>query len=384
MAENCNIMEEKWLRAASFERTAVYSERFAKMKTKIEAKELNGVILVPGANLRYLTGVNSMLMERPFLFFIPKNGEAQLVAPALESGPYLKVPLQIAVHAWNDAQGPSSALERAASRLNMNGKWGLEGRVPFRFVEAIMKHARPQLEDAEQIMEDIREIKEEGEIKPLKRAASILVKAFTEIPSMLKTGMTELELARKITQTIYSNGAESVEDILVQSGSFAADPHHLPVTRKLKRNEGIVVDASCAFSGYHADITRTFIMGKHRELHTVYDNVLTAQESAVRSSMGGATTGSIDEAARGCMRRERLDQYFIHRTGHGLGLEVHESPYIVPGGKDVVQAGMVFTIEPGVYFPGKLGVRIEDDVLASEDGCENLTSALPKEFDWWK
>jgi len=358
--------------------------RLEKVRRHIAETGLDGMILAPGPNLRYVTGVNSLLLERPFLFFVPKDGDPHLVAPTLESGPYIRSPLKMTVHSWDDSEGSSHAFEELTAQLRLDGKWGAEGRVPFRFIQRILQHAHPDLVDAEGILQGIREVKEPVEVQALQRAASTLSKSFLRIPDMLKTGITELKLARKISQDIYSNGAEYVSDVLVQSGEFAADPHHLPSNRKLKRNESIVVDAGCTYSGYHADITRTFIMGKNREFEDLYEHVLASQEAAIEVSRSGASVGSIDNAARSCLKRKDLDQYFIHRTGHGLGLEVHESPYIVPEGKQIVLASMVFTIEPGVYFPGKMGVRIEDDVLATDRGCKVLTRKLPKEFEWWK
>src|SRR3990172_1425361 len=312
-------------------------QRLDKVRAHIASKSLDGVILVPGPNLRYITGVASLLLERPFLMFIPRDGSVHLVAPTLESGPYLRSPLKIVVHKWDDGEGPSHAFENVASQLPLNGRWGLEGRVPFRFVNQIMKHAHP-----------------------------------------------EMELARRISQTIYSCGAEFVEGILVQSGKFAADPHHLPSSRKLKRNESIVIDTACSFLGYHADITRTFIIGKDRKFEDLYGKVLASQRNAIKHSKGGTTVGAFNNAARTYLKEKGLDQYFIHRTGHGLGLEVHEAPYIIPGGNEVIKAGMVFTIEPGVYLPRKMGIRIEDDVLSTDRDCKNLTGTLPKEFEWWK
>ncbi len=361
-----------------------YFGRFQKVRKRIADTGLEGVILVPGPNLRYLTGVNSLLLERPFLLFIPSSGDVHLVAPTLESGPYSRNPIKIVLHSWDDSEGPSHAFEDLVRQIGLSGKWGLEGRTPFGFIYQLQRHARLDLENAEGILQGIREIKEPQEVTFLQRAATILARSFLKIPSMLRAGITELELARKISHTIYSNGAEFVADVLVQSGEFAADPHHLPSTRRLKRNESIVVDTGCTYSGYYADITRTFILGKNSEFENIYRNVLGSQEAAIRSAKGGATVGSIDYAARSYLKRNDLERFFIHRTGHGLGLEVHEAPYIVPEGKEIVLASMVFTIEPGVYLSGKMGVRIEDDLLSTDQGSKILTKILPKEFEWWK
>jgi Xaa-Pro dipeptidase len=361
-----------------------YLHRLGKLRGAVAHNGLDGIILAPGPNLRFYTSVNSMLLERPFLFFIPMDGDPHLVAPTFESGPYLRAPIKILVHAWNDGEGPSKALENAINQLPLNGKWGLEDRMPFGFIHQLLKYARPELEDAETVLQGIRAVKDVEEVKLLGRAAAILSKSFLRIPAMVKAGITELELARKISEEIYSNGAETVDDILVQSGAMAADPHHLPSSKKLRGKESVVVDATCTFQGYFADITRTFAIGKEPSVERLYENVLQAQQAAINASEKGATVGSIDDAARSHLRLNGLDEYFTHRTGHGLGLEVHEAPYIVPNGNEILQTSMVFTVEPGVYMRDKTGVRIEDDVLVTEQGNKVLTKLAPKEFGWWR
>lgn len=365
------------------DKASVYSRRLEKMRKHAEENNLEGIILVPGPNLRYVTGVNSMLLERPFLMFLSRDGGTHLVAPTLESGPYFRAPIKINVHSWDDSEGSSRAFKELVAQIHLKGRWGVEGRVPFGFIHQIQDYAHPDLTDVENVLQSIREVKEPIEITALKRAASTLSKSFLAIPNMLNNGITELELARKISQTTYANGADYVGDVLVQSGEFAADPHHLPSTRKLRRNESIVVDTECACSGYYSDITRTFMMGKDRAFENLYEIVLASQEAAIKLSNNGTTVGSIDSAARSYLKTHGLDQYFIHRTGHGLGLEVHEAPYIVPEGKEMVLPSMVFTIEPGAYIPSKMGIRIEDDILSTDRACKNMTRALPKEFEWW-
>ncbi len=358
--------------------------RLGRLRSRIEQESLDGVILVPGPNLRYYTGVNSLLLERPFLFFVPKNGDAHLVAPTLESGPYRKALIEIVIHGWNDTEGPSRAFESLVRELPINGRWGSEGRVPFRFIDHLLGYAHPELRDAESVLQGIREVKEQEEVRLLVRAASILSRSFLNIPNLIKPGMRELELAREVTGEIYSNGAESVDDVLVQSGRMAADPHHLPSSKKLKRKESIVVDATCTHGGYFADITRTFMIGNDSRFEGIYENVLNAQEAAINRSTIGVSVGSVDHAARSHLQQKGLGDYFTHRTGHGLGLEVHEAPYIVHGGTEILEASMVLTVEPGVYIPEKVGVRIEDDILVTNHGSKLLTRALPKEFGWWR
>jgi Xaa-Pro dipeptidase len=361
-----------------------YRLRLERLRKAAAESGFDGIILVPGPNLRYYTGVNSLLLERPFLFFVTKDGEPHLVAPTLESGPYVRGPIPVVVHSWDDAAGPRSAIEEAVHQIGIRGKWGLEGRAPFQYLSALLKASRPKIENAEPILQNLREQKEPGEIRLLQRAASILSKSFLKIPDMLKPGKTELELSLKLSEEIAQNGAESAQDVLVQSGAMAADGHHLPSSKRIKRRESVVVDASCTFSGYYADITRTFIIGRDPTFENLYEKVLDAQVEAIAASQQGTSVGSIDKAARSRLHEDGLDEYFVHRIGHGLGLEVHEAPYLVPGGSEVLDTSMVFTIEPGVYMQGKTGLRIEDDLAVTEHGRRVLTKSLPKEFGWWR
>lgn len=364
--------------------TELYTLRLERLRKLAIDNSLEGIVLVPGPNLRYYTSVSSFLLERPFLFFLGKEGPPHLVAPTLESGPYLRGPVHVIVHSWDDGAGPSKAIEETIQQLGIHGKWGLEGRVPYQYIDALFKSSQPQLENAEPILQGIRARKETVEVDLLQRSASILSKSLMKIPAMLKPGMKEIELARKITERISLNGAESVEDVLVQSGAMAADGHHKASAKKMRRNESIVVDASCTFAGYFADITRTFIIGRDRDFENMYQNVLDAQTSAIQASKPNVTVGSIDYAARNRLQQNGLGKYFVHRTGHGLGLEVHEAPYIVPNGKQMVEASMVFTVEPGVYMQGKTGIRIEDDIIVTTQGRKILSKPLPKDFGWWR
>jgi len=361
-----------------------FSVRLGKLQQKARENRLNGVILVPGPNLRYYTGGNSLLLERPFFMAVPADGEPHLVTPTLESGPYLRSPLKIIIHSWTDADGPSKSIQETVSQLRLNGKWGLEGSMPYRFIDTLLKFARPQFENAEPILQNLRSVKDTREVEQLTRSARIISKSFLAIPGMLKAGMSELELSQKIVSEMHANGAEPAPDVLVQSGPMSADGHHLPSKTKLRRKESVVVDATCTYDGYFADITRTFMIGRNPAFERLYESVLEAQVEAVQASRAGVTAGSIDGAARACLRKKSLDKYFVHRTGHGLGLEVHEEPYIVPGGLEVIRSAMAFTIEPGVYIQGKTGVRIEDDLISTEQGSNVLTKAVPKELGWWK
>lgn len=368
---------------AGMNQNSVYSKRAKMLKEGLEEGGLRGAIIVPGPNMRYFTGVNSLLLERPFMLLVPVDGEPHLVAPTLEAGPYSECPLPMKIHPWTDSEGSSGAISEAARGAEVRGEWGVEGKAPFLFLDRLMKRAPLKFRDAEPILQGLREVKDEVEVRLLKKSAAILSKSFEEFPPLLKEGLTELEVAKAATDRIYANGGTKVDDMLVQSGPRAADPHGLPSARKIRRGDSIVIDVGSVYEGYYADITRAFCVGSAPEMEKVYEKVLEAETSGIAKAADGVRVGSVDGAARRVLREAGMGKYFIHRTGHGLGLEVHEAPYIVEGGEEKLAANMCFTVEPGVYMRGKLGVRIEDDVLIEGKKGVAITNT-PKEFGWWK
>jgi Xaa-Pro aminopeptidase len=361
----------------------IYAGRIKKLKAGLEDEGLRGAVIVPGPNMRYFTGVNSLLLERPFMLLVPTDGELNLVAPKFEAGPYSRSPVPMKIHAWTDSEGWSGAISKAVRGVGLKGRWGVEGRAPFLFLDRLTKRTSPKLRNAEQILQGLREVKDEAEVRLLKKSAAILSRSFEQFPSQIKEGLTELEVAKAASDAIYSNGATKVDDMLVQSGPRCADPHGLPSSRKVGRGESIIIDVGSVYEGYYADITRTFCLGRSPEVERVYEKVLEAETAGISQAAEGVRVGSVDGAARGALKKVGMAKYFIHRTGHGLGLEVHEAPYIVEGGRERLAANMCFTVEPGVYLPGRLGVRIEDDVLISGKKGVAITDT-PKEFGWWK
>lgn len=330
----------------------------------------------------YYTGVNAQLLERPFLLLLPRDGDAHLLAPKLETGPFRDA-LPLVVHSWDDSGGPGRAFAELLSDLGTTGTWGCEGKVPFGFLHHLLARGL-RVQPADQVLQSIREIKEPEELRLHKRSAAILCAAVLELPRVLREGMSERELARFIIEEALARGADEVAP-LVQSGPRSADPHSQPSARKIRRAESVVVDVVSSYLGYSADITRTFALGRESAIEKTYESVLSAQVRAIRSARAGVTTGAVDAAARTSLERDGLGEYFIHRTGHGLGLEVHEAPYIVAGGRELLREGMVFTVEPGAYIPGRLGVRIEDDLVVAGGGrCEETTRKVPKEYGWWR
>jgi Xaa-Pro dipeptidase len=353
------------------------------LRTQLREAALDGVVIAPGPNIRYYTGINSVMLERPFLFFVPKEGELHVVVPKFESGPYRRSPLKIRIHEWDDENGPSHAFRELAGQLELTGVWGSEGRVPFRYLHELQKFAKSRLEDAEPVLQSVREIKDPEEVGLHKESAEILARCLLKIPELARADTTELQLSKRLIAEAHAEGVEFAE-VMVQAGANAADPHSQPSSKKIGRNEPIVIDADSSYRGYYADITRSLVIGRNAEFERTYASVLEAQQRAVDECKPGAEVGSVDCAARAHLEKKGLAEHFLHRTGHGLGLEVHEAPYIVSGGKETLASGMIFTVEPGVYMAGEYGVRIEDNVVIGKKGGEVTNRMLPKEFGWWQ
>jgi len=230
-------------------------------------------------------------------------------------------------------------------------------------------------------VEKLRAVKDDGEVATMREAAVLISKVFESTLPSIKPGVSELELAGMLELNMKRLGASGPSfETIVASGARSAWAHARPETKVLGRGELVVLDQGAILHGYCSDMTRTVFLGRApRKVRRLYRAVLEAQEAAKRAIRPGVTAGAIDKAARGVLKRHGLAQYFTHSTGHGLGLEVHEMPRIGRGEKFIVQKGMVLTVEPGVYLEGLGGVRIEDDVVVTENGSADLTTA-PREF----
>ena len=226
----------------------------------------------------------------------------------------------------------------------------------------------------------LREIKSEDEIETIRRAANLGCELFAEMPGYMLPGVSEAEIALTLEVEARTRGAEAMSfDTIVASGPRSALPHGKASAASLPKRGFVTLDFGVVVDGYCSDMTRTVHMGRaSREARAVYDAVLEAQEAAVAAVAPGVTCAAVDEAARSVLKRAGFGKYFSHSTGHGVGLEIHEGPRLAAKVEQVLEPGMVITIEPGAYLPGAMGVRIEDMVLVTDDGAEVLTAASPK------
>lgn len=234
---------------------------------------------------------------------------------------------------------------------------------------------------ADDLVDDIAIVKEPEEVENIRRAAAISDTVFSEILDSIRPGVRERDVAAEISFRHKSHGAEQdAFEPIVASGERGALPHARATDRKLRRGDMVTLDFGCSHRGYHCDLTRTVSVGKvSRRQREIYNVVLAAQQEAINAARGGMLARDLDSVARSFIARHGYGKFFSHSLGHGLGLEIHERPRISAFSKDRLAAGNVITIEPGVYIPGIGGVRIEDDVLVKNDGCEVLTTA-PREL----
>lgn len=230
-------------------------------------------------------------------------------------------------------------------------------------------------------VETLRAVKDDAEVAAMREAAVLISRVFETALPVIKPGISELDLAGRLELSMKRRGASGPSfETIVASGARSAWAHARPQAKLLGKGELIVIDQGAILHGYCSDLTRTVFLGRApQKVRRLYRAVLEAQEAAKTAIRPGVTAGAIDKAARSTLKQHGLDQYFTHSTGHGLGLEVHEMPRIGRGEKFVIQKGMVLTVEPGVYLEGLGGIRIEDDVVVTENGSMDLTTA-PREF----
>ena len=351
--------------------------RLTKLGPLVEARGLDCLALVPGANLYYLTGLDFHLGDRPTVAFFRPDQPPALVLPALEL-PKVAGMETLELFPWTDEEGCDFAFRRAAIDCRLAGaRIGVEA-FAIRYVETslLRTHALDcELVPADQVVGELRMRKEPEEIARMRLAAEMAQGALTAILDGLHPGMTERDIASRLKLQIMTLGADSFFQPIVSGGPNAANPHASPGDRPLQSGDFLLFDWGAYADGYTSDITRTFPIGEMEpEMRQVYQVVRQANAAGRAAVRPGATCSEVDAAARRVIEQAGYGCFFTHRTGHGLGLEVHEPPYIVAGNKQVLEVGMTFTIEPGIYLPGRNGVRIEDDVVVTVDGCESLTT----------
>lgn len=362
-----------------------YSQRWNVLNTALQDSGLDALVLNPGPSLVYISGLHFHLSERPVtLIFIPGQ-EPFLVLPELEHAKTHELPYPL--NAFLYREEPASwdiAFHRAIQAADIDGKRvGVEPRRMRLLEYRYLTKAAPEADfiTAEDAIAALRMRKDPNEIMAMRKAAEIAQAALQAVLPMVKTGVTERQLAADLTLQLLRNGSDSEIPFspIVSAGPNSANPHATPSNRPLVEGDLLVIDWGASFQGYFSDITRTFAIGViDSEVQKICQLALQANNAGREAVRPGATCDQVDQAARQVIEAGGYGKFFTHRTGHGLGMEGHEEPYIRSGNNFILEPGMTFTIEPGIYLPERNGVRIEDDVVVTEQGVESLTN-LPRE-----
>lgn len=354
-------------------------QRLSRLAALALAARFDCIGIMPGPNMYYFTGLNFHLSERPTLALLPRAGRPALVLPAFEASKTQRSAIEWQTFTYVDGQPPAEAFQAASAALGLKGRSvGVEA-YRLRLLELrLLAEAAPgaQIDPADDLIAQLRAVKDAHEIAAMKRAIAITQQALDDTLDVIRAGLTERQVANELLVALMRRGAEGLAfEPLIQSGPNAALPHLTSTERVIQAGDVLLLDFGVIVDGYLSDITRTFFVGHAPdELKPIYDAVKRANAAGRAAARPGATGQEVDRAARRVIEAAGYGQYFTHRTGHGLGLEGHEPPYMVEGNDVPLVPGNTFTVEPGIYVPGLGGVRIEDDVLITEDGAESLTT----------
>ena len=346
----------------------------------------DAVVCFPSTNLQYLSGFVEEPGERHLLLFVPATGDPVFLVPELYDQQVREASWVDDVRTWDDGEDPRAAVSTVAEDLGLAGGHLLvDDTMWARFTQdlrAVLPEATFGL--ASEVLADLRVRKDDAELDALRRAGEVADAVVADLRAAGESlvGTTEAELARDIERRLNDAGGDGVSfEPVVGSGPNGAKPHHRHGDRTIEAGDPVVLDFGTRVDGYPSDQTRTVVFDGEppTEFVEVHRVVQAAQQAAVDAVEPGVSAESVDAAAREVIESAGYGEQFVHRTGHGVGLDVHEEPYVVAGNDRELEVGMVFSVEPGVYLPGEFGVRIEDLVAVTETGCERLNDA---DRDW--
>ncbi len=333
----------------------------------------------------YLSGIHAHVSERPILLFVPADDDPAIIIPSLEAQKARQAGLAgDRIFQWSDDEGYTGAFQQACAHLELSDYLlGVEA-LHMRVLEIELLHRyAPGLTTAhaEPIMSALRQAKDQDEVAAMQKAVNIAQQAIENLLPRIQIGQSEKQIAAMLLEELMDAGSQAIPfGPIVSAGPNGASPHAVPTERPIQAGDLLVIDWGATFNDYPSDITRTFAVGEiSGDLKRVYETVHQANEAGRSAARLGASGRDVDRAARGVIDKAGYGDYFIHRTGHGLGLEGHEPPYIMEGNGEPLVLGAVFTVEPGIYLPERAGVRIEDDIVIDADGARSLTS-FPREL----
>jgi Xaa-Pro dipeptidase len=355
--------------------------RILRLASLLNKSPLDMIVLNPGPTMVYITGLQFHLMERPTLFILSSQGKAAMILPELEILKIKATLPDMECFTYNDNPGIwGTVIKTAFTGYQLSSpRIGIEpNRMRYLELNFIQQSVQaPQFSSVEPLISSMRIQKDQTEIKMMHTAVDIAQQALKNTLPLIKIGMSEKSIAAELTINMLRAGSDPELPFppIVSSGPNSANPHAEPSDRKIQAGDTVVIDWGASHKGYFSDLTRTIAIGTlDEELFTIYEAVKHANHAGRGTAKPGIPAGDVDRSGRKVIVEAGYGHQFTHRIGHGLGLEAHEEPYMFSENEMILIPGMTFTIEPGIYLPGKGGVRIEDDVVITEDGCESLST----------
>ena len=353
--------------------SAVLAARMAKVRQAMDEHQVEVVLLSVGADLPYLTGYTAMPLERLTMLVLPQAGEPVMVVPRLEAPRVVEHSGVFSLRPWNETEDPvrivADLMGQPARAAIGDPPWA-----PF-LVELLRLRSGTRFERSSTVVGEVRMRKDQAEIEALRRASLAADRVATQLHAgeIALAGRTEAQVSADITARLIAEGHDKVNFAIVAAGPNAASPHHEPGGRLIVDGDVVLCDFGGTMAGYCSDITRCVSLGEpSAQVAEAYEVLYRAQAAGVKAAVVGTTCEDVDAAARQVIVDAGYGENFFHRTGHGIGLEEHEDPYIVSGNHRLLEAGHAFSIEPGIYLPGQFGMRLEDIVVATDAGPEAL------------
>jgi Xaa-Pro dipeptidase len=350
--------------------------RLDRASAAAEQAGVDALLISPGSDLRYLIGAGGESFERLTCLALPVGGTPTLVVPKLEQPGYAAIPtdeLGVQVVTWVDGEDPY-ALVKAALK---GSRVAVADMMPALHTIKLGNAIGGEQTLAGPIIRELRMRKDASEIAALRKAGAAIDRVHARMGEFLRVGRTEREVAKDIAAAIVEEGHTVADFVIVGSGPNGASPHHRDSDRVVEAGDVVVIDIGGPVAeGYNSDSTRTYVMGEpaYDDVRDTYAVLQAAQQAAVDVVKPGVTCEEVDAAARSVIADAGFGEFFVHRTGHGIGLDVHEEPYIVSGNALPLEPGMAFSVEPGIYLPGRWGARIEDIVVATAEGVESFNN----------
>lgn len=339
-----------------------FRERQEKLRAAARAQSLDVLFVTPSTNLAYAANLSIGKSERLTALLLFANGPAVLLTPGFEEGNHRRSAVVDDVKTWKEEEDP---IALAGTLLEGKKAAGIEGATSYQTVARLQAAFSGRLEDATPLFDALRRVKSREEQTLVRAAGERTTAAIAATQRRLRRGMTEKQVSDILEEEYRRLGVHG--DGLVQFGPSSAFPHGAPEERALAKGDVVLIDSGCRVHGYTSDVTRTAAFeSASDEIRKVYDTVERAQTAGIGALKAGAIPEEVDRAARKVIEDAGYGQFFAHRLGHGLGMDGHESPYLVRGNRTPLVAGNTVTVEPGIYMPGRFGVRIEDDYAVRE------------------